>query len=86
MCVFHSSQFTFMTRNQAAQPPNAALQRRAIRIQAEKKDYLRNMLSRRQLQRLCSADAWPKRFNFAFFVSVNSLASTATSPRTMGST
>jgi hypothetical protein len=22
MCVFHSSQFTFMTRNQAAQPPN----------------------------------------------------------------
>ena len=22
MCVFHSSQFTFMTRNQGAQPPN----------------------------------------------------------------
>jgi hypothetical protein len=22
MCVFHNSQFTFMTRNQAAQPPN----------------------------------------------------------------
>jgi hypothetical protein len=22
MCIFHSSQFTFMTRNQAAQPPN----------------------------------------------------------------
>ena len=29
MCVFHSSQFTFMTRNQAAQPPNAALERLA---------------------------------------------------------
>jgi hypothetical protein len=25
MCVFHSSQFTFMTRNQAAQPPNSVL-------------------------------------------------------------
>ena len=32
MCVFHSSQFTFMTRNQAAQPPNVALQRRAISL------------------------------------------------------
>ena len=27
MCVFHSSQFTLMTRNQAAQPPNGKHQR-----------------------------------------------------------
>jgi hypothetical protein len=28
MCVFHSSQFTFMTRNQAAQPLNTPFTRR----------------------------------------------------------
>ena len=30
MCVFHSSQFTFMTRNQAAQPPNIIVDTKSV--------------------------------------------------------